>query len=446
MTPVADEAASIARLEAELVATPRETKPYEHALVAHRLGLARAEAASGSSDDLRRSLANFDAAAALLDPRYHPVEHGRVLTAAGSVRRSLGEPDRALELFARAGRVTTGRVGNDEAAAMHNNIGLALLEVGDHLRAIERFDQALALFDVGSAEGRRGVAAALHNRGLARAASGRPADLVDAIADHDLALEAVSFEEAPLHHGLVHQSRGVAAAAMAAVDLQAGDPDAAAMWREAATASFTSALDVFTWPDHAVHHGIVSYNVGRMRAAGASIVERRQAVVCFEDAVMAFDPRRHAAPRRQAYEALAEAEQLLAIDHPGWTRTDHLVALLHADPDGAQRLIRRRLVRWLAAPLPARDAALADLVRAIMRAEWATGSGALVLLLSTVLELPLEAQTAVFDALVTVRSAADSSGREIIDRLVDRAIGDALNGPQRVFVRDHLTSGGFERP
>lgn len=442
MKPVADEAASIARLEAELLATPRETRPYEHALVAHRLGLARAEAASGSStDDLRRSLANFDAAAALLDPRYHPVEHGRVLTAAGSVQRSLGEPNRALELFIRAARLTTGRVSDDEAAAMHNNIGLALLEVGDHLRAIERFNQAVAMFDVGTAGGRRGMAAALHNRGLARAASGRPEDLVAAIVDHDLALEAVGFEEAPLHHGLVHQSRGVAAAAMAAAD-----PEAAATWRQAATASFTSALDVFTWPDHPMHHGIVSYNLGRIRAAGASIVGCQQAVVCFEDAVTAFDPRRQAAPWRQAYDALAEAEQLLAIEHPGWTRTDHVVALLHADPSGAQRLIRRRLVRWLASPLPARAAALTDFVRAIMRAEWQIGCEALVLLLSTVMELPLEAQTAVFDALVTVRSAADRTGREVIDRLVDRAIADALNGPQRVFVRDHLTSGGFERP
>ncbi len=437
-----DEASSIARLEEELLATPKETKPYEQALVAHRLGLARAEAASGSSaDGLRRSLENFDVAAALLDPRYHPIEHGRVLTAAGSIRRSLGEPHRALELFTRAAQLTIGRLSTNEAAAMHNNIGLALLDVGDRLRAIEQFGEAVAMFDVISAEGRRGTAAALHNRGLARAESGQTADLVAAIADHDLALGSVDFEEAPLHHGLVHQSRGVAAAAMAAAD-----PDAAASWRTAATASFTSALDVFTWPDHPVHHGIVSYNLGRICAAGASLAERRLAVVCFEDAVMAFDPRRQAAPWREAYDALAKAEQLLALEHPGWNRSDHLVALLHADPNGAQRLIRRRLVRWLASPPPARDAALADLVRAITQAEWQIGSGALLLVLSSVMELPLQAQTAVFDALVTVRSSADATRREVLDRLVDRAIGEALNGPQRVFVRDHLTNGGFERP
>ena len=46
------------------------------------------------------------------------------------------------------------------------------------------------------------------------------------------------------------------------------------------------------------------------------------------------------------------------------------MALLHADPDDAQRLIRRRLVRWLASSIPARDSALAELTRSAMRAEW----------------------------------------------------------------------------
>ena len=72
--------------------------------------------------------------------------------------------------------------------------------------------------------------------------------------------------------------------------------------------------------------------------------------------------------------------------------------------------------------------------------------GALVLLLAAVMELPVEAQAVVLDALLAVRAAAGADGQEAADRVVDRAIGEAVVGPQRVFVRDHLVAGGFERP
>ncbi|MBA2387257.1 MAG: hypothetical protein H0V69_09210 [Acidimicrobiia bacterium] len=436
--------AAIVRLEAELGATRKETNPYEHALVAHRLGLAYAETVSGQPQErLRRALACFDVAATLLDPRFHPIEHARVLTAAGSSRRSLGDPAAALGLFRRAAELAAGRVNADEAAAMANNVGLALLELGDVDGAIDQFDVAVAGFGTDSPDGRRGRTSALHNRGLSRAASGRPADLTVALCDYDDAVAGVAFDEAPLHHGLVQHSRAVAASALA--DAETG-PDRAQAWREAAIEAFTAALDIFGWPDHAAQHGIASFNLGRMWARSDDVDELRRALLCFEDAVTAFDPRHQATPWRQAYDSLLAIEARLAPDHAGWSRVDHLLALLDADPQGAQRLMRGRLARWLPLPTAARDGALTAFVGAALRDGGDVGAGALVLLLSAVMELPVEAQSAALDALLAVRAEADENGREAIDRLVDRAVGEAVVGPQRVFVRDHLVAGGFERP
>jgi len=441
-----DIVAAVARLEVELGCISPTENPYEHALAAQRLGLAYAESVGQKPEErLRQALACFDLAANLLDPRFHPVEHARVLTAAGSVRRSLGEPATALHLFRAASALAAGRISGDEAAAMGNNIGLAQLETGDVAGAIAAFDEAVAGFDKAFAEGRRGAASALHNRALAKAASGRTDDLVAALADHDLALAIVGFDEAPLHHGLVHHSRGVAASNLSQA---ATDPDAANSWRREAIAAFTTALDVFVWPEHAMHHGIVSFNLGRMLAAGTEITDQRRAMLSLEDAVTAFDPRAQSTAWRQAYDALSATDARLAERHQGWRRSDHLVALLHEDNEAAGRLMRRRLTRWLVLPAPARDAALADFVAAASRVGEAHGSGASALryLLTTAVELPVEAQSIVLDGLLATRVAADPTTQDILDRLVDQAIGEALNGPQRVFVRDHLTAGGFERP
>jgi len=441
---MADGTATIARLEAELATTPRATRPYEHALVAHRLGLAYAETPGADADDrLRRALACFDLASSLLEPAFHPLEHARVLTAAGSVRRSLGEPDAALRLFTSAAEIAATRVTADEAAAMVNNIGLALLGTGALDDAVERFSEAIELFDAAGAEGRRGRASALHNRGLARAASGAVSDLLRAVADYDEALATVAYDEASLHHGLVHHSRGVAAVALCERDA----PPGAAHWRTTAIEVFGQALDIFVWPEHRVHHAIASFNLGRTWVGAGTDESLRRGVLHLEDAVTAFDPRSQSGPWRQAYDALLAAESELAQRHPGQRRPDHLVALLHdAGPDEAQRLLRRRLTRWFVLPAPARDSLLRDLVTAAVVAGEGSGTGALVLMLSSAVELPVEAQAAVLDAFLSVRRSLDDDGREVIDGLVDRAVGEAVVGPQRVFVRDHLVAGGFERP
>lgn len=439
-----DHRVAITALEEQLRHTPRELAPYEHALLAHRLGICHAESGGPPAERVRQALEYFDQAASLLDPTFHPVEHARVLTAAGAVQRTMGAPKKALTLFQRAEAMAADRVGPDESAAMCNNVGLALLDLGAASQAVHRFGLSLERFGTDTAEGRRGRAAALHNRGLASSASGKPADLATAMADYDQALLEVPFAEAPLHHGLVQHSRGIAAGALADI---AADAESCARWRLVAIDAFTLALDVFVWPTHATQHGMANFNAGRMWARGGSTDDVRRAQLCFEDAVTAFDPRHQAAAWGEAYAELEAVDARLAADHFGWSRADHLVALLVADSSAAERIVRSRLTRWLALPLRARAAALASFASAAFHRDEDAGSRALVALLAAAMEMPLTAQQAVLDAMLVVRAQIrDDAQRSHADTLLELMIGEAVVGPQRMFVRDHLVAGGFERP
>ena len=437
-----DAAGAIAALEAALERTPSTSEPYEHALLAHRLGVAYAESPGRPGERLRQALAHLDRAASLLEPTFHPVEHARVLTAAGAVRRSMGAPDAALELFRRALVLAAHRVEPDEAAAMANNVGLALLETGQAAGAVAHFDDARARFSPHSAEGRRGRSAALHNRGLALAAPGPQQDLAAAVDAFDEALAAASLDDAPLHHGLIHHSRGVAAMALAG----GAPPGCGGHWRTAAIESFRRALELFTWPAHRSQHAVASFNLGRAWAAGDAVDDLRLALVCFEDAVTAFDPRDQGEAWRAAYAALEATDARLAGSHPGWTRADHLVALLGDAVADAPALVEGRLARWLPLPGLARSTALDAFSQAAFRRGGDGGTAAVVGLLVAAMERPTEAQEAVLDSLLSVRRAADEGARPGIDAVIDRMIGEAVVGPQRVFVRDYLTAGGFERP
>ena len=94
-----DRQSIIRSLEEQLARTSRADRPYEHAAVSYRLGMAYAESTGTQTDGLRRALAHFDTAAAIFDPRFDPVEHARVLNAAGAVHRGLGNRKKAAELF-----------------------------------------------------------------------------------------------------------------------------------------------------------------------------------------------------------------------------------------------------------------------------------------------------------------------------------------------------------
>lgn len=436
---------AIADLEAQLARTPRATRPHEHGALAYRLGLAYAEAPGGDPQaGMRKALGYFDTAAALFDPRFDAIEHARVLNGAGAARRALGDRRQAVELFERAAELLESQGRDDERAGVLNNLGLALSELGRLEEAVAACDKAVELFDTTSAEGRRGRVAALHTRGSARAALGTDENLEAALADFLQAAGEIDPEEAPYHHGLVHHSIGVTYSGLAV-----RQPDERARLLSEAVSAFRESLTVFTRTDFPFQHALVKHNLGLAWSGRGGLTNLRRALVSFEDAVSMFDPRLHADAWRQAFASLERTEKELEALAPGLSRPEHLVALL-ADVGGEERrtLLQERLSTLLALPTEnRRRAGLVELALASAHLPFDESRAVIDAELAILIELPPEqlepGLRARFDAHQRLES---DEARGQADRALDQAIGDALQGPQRISVRDFFYSLGWERP
>ena len=443
MAEVTDRREVIEALEAQLARTPRATRPYEHAALAYRLGLAYAETPSGTPDQgLRKALACYDVAAAIFDPRFDPVEHGRVLNAAGAAQRALGDRQRAVSLFEKAAQLLTEGERQAERAAAFNNLGLVRTELGELEAAVEAFDVALELFDTTSAEGRRGRVAALHNRGQAHAAMATEEGLEAALADYDAARFDLDPDEAPYHHGLVSHSMGVACSSLAGLRPAEREPLV-----EEAIKAFSESLTVFTRKGFPFQHALAKYNLGLAHAALGGTTNLRLALACFEDAVAVLDMRVHADAWRQAYASLEHTEKDLQSASPGASRADHFAALVAASQrDHRVQLMRERLLRLLDLPEPTRRSSIAELALASARLGGARARAVIEAELGVLMELPNEYLEIGLSARLDAHARLDEAEREEADRALDAAIGEALQGPQRIFVRDFLYSLDWERP
>ncbi|MGH9186540.1 MAG: hydrogenase maturation protease [Acidimicrobiales bacterium] len=437
----------IEELEARLAATRRGTRPYEHASLAYRLGLAYAEHPGGDvSQGLRRALGCYDAAAAIFDPRFDPVEHARVLNAAGAAHRALGNQRKAASLFERAASLLQGRGRDDERAAALNNLGLTHTDLGDRGAAIAAFDGALALFDAVTADGRLGRVAALHNRGLAHSSAGDEQALESALADFDRARSELDVAAGPHHTALLDHSTGVALNALAALR---------AVERQdlltQAVEAFAEAITVFTRAEFPHHHGLAKHNLG---VAWADLGRERsdprclrRALASFEDAAATLDPRLHRDAWRQVYQNLERVEAELRSSTPEATRATHFALLVGAaDTEERSRLVRERLLRLLSLPEVPRRAAIGELALAIAQLAPAQARAVMVAELSVLMELPNDALAVVLRAHFDAHQRLPEPRRELANRALDETIGDALGAPQRIFVRDFLYSLGWERP
>ncbi|MDP8991992.1 MAG: hypothetical protein M3N31_02915 [Actinomycetota bacterium] len=433
----------IEALEAQLAETPRARRPHEHAVIAYRLGLAYAEAPVGSAtESLRRALACYDVAAAIFDPRFEPVEHARVLNAAGAAQRAMGERRRAAGLFEKAAQLLEGRERGAERAAALNNLGLARTELGELEAAVEAFDAAVELFDTSSAEGRRGRVSTLHNRGQAHAAMSDEDGLEAALADYEEARADLDPDEAPYHHGLVSHSMGVACSALAGLR----PSEREALVKEAIKA-FHESLTVFTRGAFPFQYALAKHNLGLAHAALGGVMNLRRALACFEDAVAVLDTRIHADAWRQAYASLERTEKELESTAPGAGRADHFAALVAGSrADDRTALMRERLTRLLELPDPTRRSALAELALASARLGVDRAREVITAELSALMELPNEYLEVALRARLGAHGLLGEAEREDADRALDAAIGDALQGPQRIFVRDFLYSLDWERP
>jgi len=440
---VTDRREAIEALEVRLAATPRASRPYEHAAIAYRLGLAYAESPVGNaSDSLRKALACYDVAAAIFDPRSDPVEHARVINAAGAAQRALGDPRRAAGLFEKAAELLDGRERGSERAAALNNLGLARTELGQLDAAVEAFDVAVDLFDTATADGRRGRVATLHNRGQAHAAAPGEEGVEAALADFEEARADLDPDEAPYHHGLVSHSIGVACSALASMRPSEREP-----LMEEAVKAFDESLTVFTRGSFPFQYALAKYNLGLAYAGLGGAKNLRRALACFEDAIATLDTRVHAAAWRQAYASLEQTEKELESMAPGLQRADHFAALV----SGSRRedrtgLVRERLLRLLALPDPSRRSALAELALASARLDGARSRAVMEAELGALMELPNEHLEVALRARLDAHGRLPDAEREEADRALDGAIGEALQGPQRIFVRDFLYSLDWERP
>ena len=453
--PAKDPTSAIEALEAQLKATPRAMRPYEHATVAYRLGLAYAESPVGNRAELlRKALACFDVAAAIFDPRFDPNEHARVLNAAGASHRALGDRRKAAELFGKAADLFDGRGRDDERAAALNNVGLARSELGEIDEAVTAFDEAADLFDRGTPEGRRGYVATVLNRGQARAAAGTEDGLEAALTDFEEAQGELDADEAPYHYALVHHSIGSACSALATLR-----PDERARLLEEAVAAFRESLTVFTRTGFPYQHALAKHNLGLAHAAQADVAAQqeggggkarvqslRRALASFEDAIALLDTRLHADAWKQAYASLSRIEEQLAVDVPGATRAEHFAALVAGTSEEERMaLIRERVIRQLALPEARRRATLMEMALASLK----VGTRAQLLMeaeLKVLMELPPETLDVALRARFDAHRSVGGEDQEAADRMLDAAIGGALQGPQRIMTRDFLYSIGWERP
>ena len=438
----ADRLAMMRKLEAQLASLSKTAEPYQYATISYRLGLAYAEHPTGPLEEsLRRALVSYDVAASLFDPRFDPVEHARVVNAAGAVHRSLGDVNHAADLFKRAATMLERHGREDERAAALNNLGLARAAQGRVPEAIEHFTAAVDLFDPSTPEGLRGWGAALLNRGQARAALGTDESLRAALEDYDLALSEIESSEASYHYGLLHHSVGVATMALAALD----PANAASLYGEAAD-SFGESLTVFNRTGFPFQHALAKYNLGYAVEKLDGVANLRLALVCYEDALAALDPRLHVAQRELAFTSLNRVEERLAGWAPTPGRAHNFVSVVaDAPPEDRVPLMRDRLLRYLALPDPTRHKALLELAlaeywlgperaRMLIEAEL----GVLVDLPNEFLQVSLEAR---LEALKQLGDEAEGAGRAL-----DDAVGAQLGLPQRLFVRDFLYARGWERP
>jgi tetratricopeptide (TPR) repeat protein len=439
-----DHKAAIADLEKQLAATPRASRPHEHAVLAYRLGLAYAELPTGNpAEQLRKALAFYDVAAAIFDPRFEPVHHARVLNAAGAAHRSLNNRPKAAELFEKAVTLFAEGGTDNERAAAYNNLGLTRTEMGQPQAGVEAFDAAIGLFDAYTDEGKRGTISTLHNRGQAHTALGTEEGLEAALADFEEARGMIDPEENPLHHGMVEHSVGVTCTSLARIS-----PDGKSAFLQEAVRAYNNSLQVFTRTAFPYYYALVKHNLGLAHESQGGTANLRRALACFEDAVAVFDTRLHADAWKQAFASLERVEKALAAGDPGKTRTDQFAALLAVvNLEERTMLVRERLFRLLALPEPRRTTSIAELAKSIGELGYDDARKVYEAVLKLLIELPQDDQRVGLRAIMAAHRQIEGEDEQLdAERALDQAIGDALGGPQRVAVRDFLEGEGWERP
>lgn len=416
---------ALARLAADLAAMDAVSDPIGWGVAAYRLGVARSEGAA-SADELGEAADLLRRAASVLSAERAPLEHARIRTALGSCARLAGRPDHAAAEFEAALALGRKRFVPVELAAAHANLGLALAECGHADRAAEVLDAGLAA-RLGDDDQARRARGALHlNRAQAR--QQLPGGLGGAIDDYRSAVELLPSGG---------PQRGMALHGLATALLSRGEAGPAV----AALRTAVATLSVVHFP---MQHAVARHSLAVAHERLGGDLDLRRALVHAEVAVRTFDPRLHRAAWTTASDTLSGLCASLGISTSAGDRARSFAALLDAvDADERQALLRDQLGRLVGLPPAVRLDELRVVVAEIAALE---DPGSVVAsLVSVLMELPDDVLDEACRALAEAGAAGGVEGSDV-DRVVDEAVHDVLFGPQRVRVRDLLTSHGWVRP
>ncbi len=431
-------------LEAELAAVSRAEAPDDWALAAYRLAVAKSEAA-GRPEDVDQALELLDAAARILTSDRAPVEHGRILTAAGNCHRAGGRAVRALELFDRAADLLASRAPANEQASALINVGLARGEAGRPGAGIEALNRAINLLSAPPPEpamagkddeASRLLGAALINRAQARQALGQDDDLELAVGDYRAAVAALPA--ASLQSGMAAHGLGAAILELRRRGSGRGDP-------QDAVGAFEQSLSVLSHSSFPFHHAVARHSLALAYEARGEPNDLARALNSAHAAVAVFDPRLHATHWRTAHATLARIEAVLDDGHSTTGRSSHFARLL-ADTTETERelLLRDRLMRAASLPPTGMGADLDSLIGSLAELALDDYSTVLRSLIGVLMELPDPLLEAACETICRVHEDHDSTER--LNEALDAVITDRLFGPQRVRVRDLLEANGWVRP
>lgn len=443
-TPTAVSATeSVAAMKDRFESIDRYSDSLSWATSAYRLGMATAEQPTAHpQDNLKEALGYYEQAAQVLTAQRAPVEHARILNAAGSAHRMMGDPSTASRLFSEALGLMSGKGVDVEEASVLNNLGLVLTEGGRLDDAVEAFTMSLDMLPGDDDEQIRTMLATKHNLGqvhLARGGVDGCEAAIEVLAD---ASTIARGTEASMHTAMIDHTLGIAWKARAGFDPAMHDRDLS----EAITA-FERCLTVFTSVGFPMQHAIAKHNLGHALAGRDDLDSMRRALAYYEDSLNIFDPRLHQQQWQEAFANAEAVEKRLEAAVPGATRADHIATLAGSMSDDERLMfVRQRLVQMERLPKENQLERLTALSYAIVTQPAASFVASLRTIITVLMELPEDLLESALESQLAAHAMLDNHDQRAADFILDEAINALLFGPQRIRVRDMLEDIGWDRP
>lgn len=434
---------SIAAMKARFESIDRASDSLNWATAAYRLGMATAEQPTAHpAEKMQEALGYYQQAAEVLTVQRAPVEHARILNAAGSAHRMLGDPSTASRLFREALGLMSGKGVDVEEASVLNNLGLVLTEGGRLDDAVEAFNMSLDMLPGDDDEQIRTMLATKHNLGQVHLARGGLGGCDAAIEVLSGAAGAAGRAQASMHTAMIDHTLGIAWKAKAGLDPSGSDHHLG----EAITA-FERSLTTFTSVGFPMQHAIAKHNLGHAYAGRDDVASLQRALAYYEDSLNIFDPRLHQPQWQEAFANAEAVEARLELAVPGATRADHIATLAGSmDDDERLMFLRQRLMQMERLPKTNQLERLTAMYYAIITQPAASFVASIRTIITVLMELPETLLESALESQLAAHAMLDNHDQRAADFILDEAINALLFGPQRIRVRDMLEDIGWDRP